>query len=447
MKLEITKKQQMFIVSEAFEVLYGGAAGGGKSYGQLVDAFLYSLKYPKSKQLVLRRTFPELEKSLIRVSLELYPREVAKYNTSSHVWTFKNGSIIDFAYCDTENDVFKYQSAEYDVIRFDELTHFTETMYTYLISRVRGANNYPKHVKSSTNPGGVGHSWVKGRFIDIGAPMETYVFNGGSRQFIPSLVTENKFLMESDPDYLKRLENLSENEKQKLRYGNWDVYEGQYFTEFKRDVHVCTPFDIPSHWKKTFTMDYGLDMLAGYWIAIDEQNHAYVYKELYESDLIITKAAQRIKKVNGKDDIYAYLAPPDLFNRRQETGKSVADTFILKGIKLSKTSNKRVAGWLAVKEWLQIVSDEFGNESSNLKIFSSCTNLIRTLPQLQRDTKNPNDVANEPHELTHAPDALRGFCVSWSSPTKKKEKEKIYNFDSERPKPKAGGKGTKSRAI
>ena len=151
--------------SEAFETLFGGAAGGGKSYGQLVDALIYALQYPKSKQIIFRRTFPDLERSIIRTSLEFYPRKVASYNNSKHIWTFDNGSIIDFGYIDNENDVYQYQSAEYDCIRFDELTHFTEYMYTYMISRCRGANDYPKRIKSSTNPGGVGHVWVKERFV------------------------------------------------------------------------------------------------------------------------------------------------------------------------------------------------------------------------------------------------------------------------------------------
>ena len=200
--LRITEKQNEFINSEAFETLFGGAAGGGKSYGQLIDALLYALKYPKSKQIIFRRTFPDLERSIIRTSLEFYPREIASYNSAKHIWTFQNGSIIDFGYIDNEMDVYQYQSAEYDVIRFDELTHFTEYMYVYMISRCRGANGYPKHIKSSTNPGGVGHAWVKERFIDIGPYNKIHKCRLESgeeitRLFIPSFVTENKFLMES----------------------------------------------------------------------------------------------------------------------------------------------------------------------------------------------------------------------------------------------------------
>ena len=164
--LTVTRKQKLFIDSTESEVLFGGAAGGGKSYGQAVDALLFALEYPGSKQLILRRTFAELDKSLIRTTLGLYPKEIYSFNSSTHTGRFKNGSLIDFGYCATENDVYQYQSAEYDVIRFDELTHFTESQYVYLLSRVRGVGNIPKQVKSSTNPGGIGHGWVKARFVD-----------------------------------------------------------------------------------------------------------------------------------------------------------------------------------------------------------------------------------------------------------------------------------------
>ncbi|MCI5588844.1 MAG: phage terminase large subunit [Lachnospiraceae bacterium] len=420
MDIEITEKQDLFINSKAFETLFGGAAGGGKSYGQLVDALLYALKYPKSKQIIFRRTFPDLERSIIRTSLEFYPKEVASYNSSKHIWRFKNGSIIDFGYIDNENDVYQYQSAEYDVIRFDELTHFTEYMYVYMISRCRGANPYPKYIKSSTNPGGIGHSWVKERFIDIGEPNKIHNIKQEdgtttSRIFIPSLVQDNLFLMANDPDYLKRLQNLPEKEKKALLYGEWDIFDGQFFTEFKRDIHVCKPFEIPKTWRIFRTRDYGLDMCACYWIALDWNMNAYVYKELYESNLIVSEAARKINEMTT-EDIYCDYAPPDLWNRNRDTGKSTSDIFAESGQYLTKADNNRVTGWLAVHEWLKVIEDEQGQKTCKLHIFSNCVNLIRTLPAVQHDEKNPNDVANEPHELTHAPDALRYFCTMYQLP-------------------------------
>jgi phage terminase large subunit len=418
MDIELTRKQKQFIDATADEVLFGGAAGGGKSYAQIIDATLKALQYPGIRQLILRRTFPELKRSLILVAMLIIPKQIAKYNSSDHVWRFINGSVIEFGYCDSEGDVNKYQSAEYDIIRFDELTHFTEFMYTYLISRIRGVNNFPKQIKSSTNPGSIGHTWVKDRFIDGKQPQQTHTDdNGRTRVFIPAKVKENKFLMDSDPLYISRLEQLPSKDRQALLYGDWDIFEGQYFDEFNRDIHVIDPFVIPGHWRRYMTLDYGLDMLACYWIAVDTQNRSYVYKELYESDLIISDAAKRIKEINGDDKTHARYAPPDLWNRRQETGKSATDLFRENGVHLIKSSNDRVQGWYNVKEWLKPIQqrdEQTGDEitTARLKIFSNCLNLIRCLPQLQRCEKNPNDVANAPHELTHGPDALRGYCIT-----------------------------------
>lgn len=443
MDISITKKQKTFIDSTAFETLFGGAAGGGKSYGQLVDALLFALEYPKSKQIIFRRTFPDLEKSLIRVSLEIYPMTIANYNSSKHTWTFNNGSIIDFGYIAHENDVYQYQSAEYDIIRFDELTHFTEYMYIYMISRCRGANGYPKGLKSSTNPGGVGHTWVKKRFIDIGEPNAVHecINENGTkttRIFIPSLVQDNKFLLESDPDYVTRLDNLPEKERKALKYGDWDIFDGQFFSEFKRSVHVIKPFEIPKHWNRYITLDYGLDKFAVLFIAIDERNKAYVYNYIHKENLIVSEAAQTLKSYM-RNNTYKYIfAPPDLWNRNRDTGKSTAEIFDKNGVLLSKASNNRESGWLAVKEWLKIRKirhEQTGEliEVSDLVIFNNILPLIEYLPQIQIDEKNPNDCATEPHELTHICDALRYFCVSRTSPTQQIiHKEFVINFDDEK---------------
>lgn len=413
-EFSVYPKQLKFIKStgKADEVLYGGAAGGGKSYGQLIDGFLYAMTYKGSKQLILRRTFAELEKSLIRVSLEIFPKDVYHYNAGKHTGTFANGSIIDFGYCDSENDVYQYQSAEYDVIRFDELTHFTEQMYIYLLSRLRGTTDFPRAMKSSTNPGGIGHTWVKGRFIDVGEPMKIHRIGETTRLFIPATVFENKELMKNDPNYVKRLKNLSEKDRKQLLEGDWDTNEGQYFSEWQRELHVCEPFEIPAHWRRYFTMDYGLDMLAGYWIAVDDFGNAYVYREVYQSGLIIRKAAEAIKEAERDDVPEMYIAPPDMWNRRQDTGKSVAELFFENDICLYKASNDRVQGWYNLKEWLHPQTDEFGEKRPRLRIFANCTEVIRTLPALCFDKHNPNDVGDEVHEYTHAADALRYWAAA-----------------------------------
>ena len=370
---------------------------------------MFALKYPASKQILFRRTFPELEKSIIRTVLNLYPQDIMTYNNSQHTVKFKNGSLLDFAYIDNDNHVNKYQSAEYDVIRFDELTHFTEYMYTYMLSRLRGANSYPKQMKSSTNPGSVGHSWVKSRFIDSCIPNETTQFENGSRIFIPSKVTDNRFLLDADPNYIKRLMNLSEKDQKALLQGDWDIFDGQYFPEFNRELHVIRPFKTPDWWRYYRVFDYGLDMLAAYIIAVDTFNNAYVIHEIHESNLIISDAAKKMLDVPWT--IYCTFAPPDLWGRSQESGKSRADIFADNGLMMVKSRNERVAGWMAVKEYLKPVMNEMGEMKPKLFIFEHCRNLIAHLPAIQIDEKNPDDCATEPHDITHSCDSLRGFCI------------------------------------
>ena len=411
--LSVTKKQKSFIDAEASEVLFGGAAGGGKSYGQVVDALLFALRYPGSKQLILRRTFAELDKSLIRAALSIYPREIYTFNSSTHTGKFKNGSCIDFGYCAVENDVYQYQSAEYDCVRFDELTHFTEAQYVYLISRVRGANGFPKQIKSSTNPGGIGHAWVKARFVDPAPPGVGFVGGDGmSRIFIPSLLDDNSFLKQGDPGYRERLLALPEREKRALLYGDWDIFEGQYFTEFKSDLHTREPFEIPASWRRYRTLDYGLDRLAVLWIAIAPDGKIYVYREFCKSNLAINEAAREIlERTPRGEEIYATLAPPDLYSRSQETGKTKASIFADCGVYFTKTSNNRECGWLAIKELLAPKGGE-----PRLTIFNNCRELIKCLPALTVDKVRPTDCATEPHEITHAPDALRGFAIFHTRP-------------------------------
>ncbi|MBQ6946615.1 MAG: phage terminase large subunit [Clostridia bacterium] len=453
MELELTPRQWDFVNATADEVLYGGAAGGGKSYGQLADALLYALQYPGSRQLLLRRTYPELEKSLVRGMLAMYPRNLFTYKKSEHTGRFCNGSLIDLGYCDHENDVYKYQSSEYDVIRFDELTHFTEQMYVYLISRLRGANGYPKQVKSSTNPGGLGHGWVKERFVDIGEADKVYNFTAGSRIFLPAGVRDNHFLMQSDPDYVRRLENLSEKDKRALLYGDWDLFDGQFFDSWRREIHVVSPFPVEEGWRKYFVMDYGLDMLAGYLVAVDGFGNAYVYKELYEgkdnggTGHIVSSAADRIKEFTRDEQIYCFLAPPDLWSRQKDSGKSMAALFAEQGVRLTKAPNARSAGWMQLKEWLRPVTQEDGKVRPRLRVFSTCVNLIRTLPALSCDPNDPGDCMRTPHELTHAPDALRYFAAASPKSAPTVTAPRRYQFSCERPKCTGLGQGEKVRII
>lgn len=444
--LELTKTQKAFMDAEADEVLFGGAAGGGKSYGQLADALLYALKYPKSRQLILRKTFPELEHSMIFTSLGFFPKSVCKYSSSARTWTFLNGSLIEFGFCATKSDVLRYQGAEYDVVRFDELTHFTEDQYTYLISRIRGVNPYPKMVKSSTNPGGIGHSWVKRRFIDGYKPNEVHTdsVTGSKRLFIPSLVSDNVFLMESDKDYIKRLNQLPEKERRALLCGEWDIFDGQVFAEWKnshvgkrtrRWSHVIEPFDIPKQWRRYRAFDFGYSKpFAVSWYAVDQDGRAYNYRELYgcsgDADVGIRWTAQKIadeiRKIEEAEDSGCQItgiADPAIWNSTGSPDGSIADMMEKRGVYFEKGNHNRLAGKMQVHYRLAFDSEGL----PMIYFFDTCKNIIRTLPQLCYDPSRPEDV--DTNQEDHLYDALKYFLMANPISARVCEKQKTEDYN------------------
>ena len=396
-------KQAEFFLARSRFVAYGGARGGGKSWAVRKKAVLMAAAHPGIRLLLLRRTYPELRENHI-LPLQAELRALARYSETQKAFAFCNGSRLRFGYCENEADVLQYQGQEYDVIFMDEATQFTEYQFVALTACLRGMGGHPKRMALTCNPGGVGHGWVKRLFIDRD-------YRGAERPddytFVPARVYDNTALLAADPDYVQLLESLPLDLRRAWLDGDWNVFAGQFFREFSPDLHVAAPFDIPPHWRRTVTLDYGLDMLAAYLIATDEQGCAWVAREVYESDLIVSEAAAAIAGLCDRPpDLY--LAPPDLWSRRQESGRSVADIFAEQGIHLTLTSNDRVAGWMAVKEWLKPAP------APRLRIFDTCKHLIRTLPLLQYDATRHSDAATTPHEVTHAPDALRGFCVHWT---------------------------------
>jgi phage terminase large subunit len=234
----------------------------------------------------------------------------------------------------------------------------------------------------------------------------------------------------------EKIETLAETNPARYKVvglGEYGMPGGTYFDEFRRDIHVIKPFPIPDHWHRYTTKDYGLDMLANYWVAIDTHNVMYVYKELHESNLIISAAAERIKEVNGKDEIKIKYAPPDLENRRQETGKSALDIFRENGESCIVANNRRVDGWLAVKEWLkpyESVDEQTGEKKITAKmlIFDNCVHLIESLEQSVKDEADPNDVATEPHNISHSADAIRYLCIMRQRPTPVVAEQKRDDF-------------------
>lgn len=437
---ELYPKQIEFCKATNKYICYGGARGGGKSHVSRIKMTLLALYYPGIQILLLRRTLKELRENHI-LQLQKLLKDIAVYRDSSKEFIFPNGSRIVLGYCDAEKDVLQYQGQAYEVIVLEEATMFTEFQFQTLTESNRLSGNLKKEFKPrmyfTCNPGGVGHAWVKRLFIDRDY-RETE--NPDDYKFIPSLVFENKYLMENDPGYIKTLENLPEDRKQAMLYGNWDIFDGQFFPEFNRSIHVIEPFVIPDEWNKYIALDYGLDMFAVVFVAMDTRGNAYVYNEIYKSDLIVSEAIQTLKSIMRGKQYKGIYAPPDLFNRNRDTGKSTSELFYNAGIDFIKASNNRIAGWLNVKEWIhpyKTRNEQTGEaiKTSRLKIFSNCTNLIRCLPQLQHDDKEPNDVANEPHEITHIPDALRYFCVSHAEATETPNvvSEKYFNFSIEKP--------------
>lgn len=439
---EPNEKQKLFFKAQTKFVAYGGARGGGKSWSVRVKALLMAVHYAGIRILILRRTYPELWDNHILPMMEMVG-SAATYRDKEKAFVFGNGSRVKFGYLASDKDALQYQGQEYDVVFLDEATQFTEFMFSILTACVRGANDFPKRMYLTCNPGGVGHGWVKRLFIDREYKNEE---RAEDYAFIQATVYDNKAMMDKDPGYVRMLENLpDENLRRAWLEGDWTVFAGQYFTEFRTEIHTCEPFEIPNHWRRYFAMDYGLDMFAGYWFAVDDRGKVYVYREVCRSDLLISEMVETILE-NTTEPVYAYLAPPDMWNRRQDTGKSIAEIAAEAGIWFERASNDRVSGWLTVKEFLRVQETEEG-PAAGLCIFRNCRELIKNLPLMQYDQKNPSDCAKEPHEVTHSPDALRYFIAGRPVPAVRPVPKRVVNFGFERENPSCLGEGEKIVVI
>lgn len=403
-------KQMEFMKARSLYVGFGGARGGGKSFAVRLKACGLSLNYPGINMLLVRRTYPELLENHIK-PLTMQTSGWATYRDSDKTMRFITGSTLKFGYCDTEADVRQYQGQEYDVVFMDEATQFTEYQFSWLKATVRGVNDYPKRMYLTCNPGGVGHGWVKRLFVDREYRQDE---NPEDYTFIASRVYDNHALMESNPEYVRMLETLPDDLRRAWLDGEWDLFAGQFFTEFRRDVHVIdgTP-EIPAHWTRVIAMDYGLDMLAVVWGAFGEDGRGIIYKEYCAPDLPVAEAAEAIRAMCSPEEIGAdgrimVIAPPDLYSRAKDTGKSIAELFRDRGIWFHKADNNRANGWMNLKSWLR--KDDDG--VPGLRFAAACRECVRCIPLLQYAKGNSLDCATEPHDITHAPDAVRYLVQS-----------------------------------
>lgn len=420
-------RQYAFMERPEYEALYGGAAGGGKSDALIAEA-LRQVHIPHYRGLILRNTFPQLE-ALISRTQQLYPRLKGPkpvYNKSEHVWTFYSGAQIFFGYLRYEDDKYNYQGKPYDFIAFDELTQFTYSQYSYLMSRNRPTGpGTIVYMRATANPGGKGHGWVKDRFITPAPPMTpiSAIYKiempDGSikklrrkRIFVPSSVFDNQKLLDNDPMYLATLASLPEAERKALLYGDWDSFSGQVFTEWRNDpehyrdgkwTHVIEPFQIPKYWKMYRGFDFGFTKpFSVGWYAVDTVGKIYRVKEYYgctgEPNVGLKidplEMGKRIRDIENNDpmlkgrDIIG-IADPSIFDRSR--GESVADIMEKAQIYWNPGDNTRIPGKMQYHYRLSF--DEDGE--CLFQVFNTCKHFIRTFPSLVYDESNVEDVNTE----------------------------------------------------
>ncbi len=402
-----SKPQWAFFRSKKKYTCYGGARGGGKSWAVRVKAVGGALTWDGIKILIIRRRYTDMQNSLIDPLVKLVPQELGFYNATQHMVYFLNGSTIKFGHLESYSSTIsgEYQGQEYDWIFMDEATQFTEGEFRGLAACLRGVNDIPKRFYLTCNPGGIGHQWVKRLFVERRFK-ETE--NPNDYVFIPATVEDNRDLMEASPDYLAALELLPEDIRRAHRYGDWDALAGTFFSEFDRTIHTYDPraVTIPNEWARYRAFDYGLDMFACLWAAVDFEGGIWIYREAAQSRLVVSQAAQLMHDCTPSSEwIRLTVAPPDMWSTQKDSGKTMAQIWQECGVGIVRGNNSRVQGWMAVKEALRVRGGKPG-----LHISRDCAGLLDCLPALQHDEKNPSDCATQPHEITHLPDALRYFC-------------------------------------
>jgi len=403
--------QEDFLAAGETDVLYGGAAGGGKSYAMLVDPLRFAHR-SAHRGLIIRRSMPEL-RELIDKSRELYPKAFpgCKYKEVEKLWNFPSGAKIEFGFLERDADVYRYQGQAYSWIGFDEITHLpTEFSWNYLASRLRTTDSeITCYMRCTANPGGAGATWVKKRYIDPSPPHESFEgADGLTRKFIPARLQDNPFLA-TDGRYEKMLKALPPTQRQQLLEGNWDVAEGAAFTEFMPHLHVITPFEIPVHWERVKGIDYGYaSESACIWGAVDPSDGTLIiYRELYRKGLLGTELAEMITDMELQDPFSVQgVLDTACWSRTGTTGPTIGETLQRAGHKLRRADKNRIQGKIQIHEYLKVMQ----SGRPRIQIFNTCPNLIRELQSIPLDKRNPEDV--DTHAPDHAYDALRYLIMS-----------------------------------
>ena len=398
-------RQKLFFASRARFTAYGGARGGGKSWALRRKLCALCLNFPGIRCLLVRRSYAELKSNHVRPILKEYAG-LAEYRDGEKCLFFPNKSTIALGYCSSNRDVLRYQGQEYDVIAIDEATQLSEYQFSVLKACLRGTDAFPRRMYLTCNPGGIGHAWVKRLFVDR-------IYHGDERAedyaFIPAQVYDNPVLMHADPDYVRTLETLPEKLRAAWLHGSWDVFEGQFFPEFRQELHVCDPSEIPTALRCFAAADYGFDMLAALLLGVDHEGRLYVLSENCQPGLTLREAGEAIRDLCLGARVEYVVASPDLWNRRQDTGRSGFE--IMQAVPgmppLTAADDRRVPGWRILREYLR---EENGR--TRLTVSSACRTLIESLPSLLCSAERPEDASGEPHAVTHAPEALRYAVMS-----------------------------------
>lgn len=422
-KMKPNPKQMEFLNCKAKFVGFGGARGGGKSWSVQQKSILNAVTHSGIKQLIIRKTYPELYNNHIRkMSSDL--AGVAIYNDKEKELRFPNGSIIRFMFCSNDQDCDKLQGTEWDVIFFDEATQLSEYQMRQISATLRGVNDFPKRIYYTCNPGGQGHQYIKRIFIDkqynAGENAEDYCF-------IQSRVQDNYALLAVQPDYIKTLEALPEKLRKAWLEGDWNVFSGQFFAEFRDDpahyadrryTHVIEPFEVPPSWRIYRSFDWGFNKPYDCsWWAVDRDGRAYLILQLYgcagEADCGTHEDPYKVfAKVRETEQNHRWLkgkriegvADPAIWGT--QTGESVAEVAEKYHLWFTKADNSRINGWMQCHYRLRF--DEEGYPM--VYFFKTCTHAVRTLPLLQYDTAAAEDVDTTMED--HFADSFRYFCMS-----------------------------------